>query len=365
MLYHLILIISGLLVSRLLFFRFPRLEPTEEAPAPRRLSVIIPARDEARTLPLLLDDLARQDVPIHEIIGVDDHSSDGTAAVIRSAGVVYQAAGERPPGWIGKSWACQTGAEAAGGDVLLFLDADVRLSPGAIGSLMREKERCSFTVSIQPFHQTVKGYEQLSLFFNLIQLAANAISPAFRFRHTGLSGPVIAIDRAVYQAIGGHRAVRSSIVDDLALGRRLQAAGYPFRVQMGGSLIRYRMYSGGLRDLWQGWTKNMATGAGRTPIWLLIQVFIWITACTAVPIALVQAFSRGGAGYQFAAVVLYGLWALELARIARKAGRFKGLAIALFPLSLIFFLVVFAVSLFKRLFHRAVIWKGRKIKLGQ
>ncbi|MDD2579874.1 MAG: glycosyltransferase [Eubacteriales bacterium] len=130
MLYHLILIISGLLVSRLLFFRFPRLEPTEEAPAPRRLSVIIPARDEARTLPLLLDDLARQDVPIHEIIGVDDHSSDGTAAVIRSAGVVYQAAGERPPGWIGKSWACQTGAEAAGGDVLLFLDADVRPSRG-------------------------------------------------------------------------------------------------------------------------------------------------------------------------------------------------------------------------------------------
>lgn len=58
-------------------------------------------------------------------------------------------------------------------------------------------------------------------------------------------------------------------------------------------------------------------------------------------------------------------WALELARIARKAGRFKGLAIALFPLSLIFFQVVFAVSLFKRFFHRPVIWKGRKIKLGQ
>ncbi|MDD3867130.1 MAG: hypothetical protein PHX55_05895 [Eubacteriales bacterium] len=107
--------------------------------------------------------------------------------------------------------------------------------------------------------------------------------------------------------MSGHRAVRSSIVDDLALGRRLQAAGYPFRVQMGGSLIHYRMYSGGPLDLWQGWTKNMATGAGRTSAALLILVFIWITACTAVPIALAQAFSSAGAGYPLAAMVLYGL----------------------------------------------------------
>ncbi|HEV2796960.1 MAG TPA: glycosyltransferase, partial [Nocardioides sp.] len=101
----------------------------------RTVSVVVPARDEERTLPALLASLAG--LPLREVVVVDDDSGDRTSAVAVAGGARVLGAPARPDGWTGKAWACHTGAESSTGDLLLFLDADTGLSPGAVDGLLR------------------------------------------------------------------------------------------------------------------------------------------------------------------------------------------------------------------------------------
>src|SRR5690606_25074133 len=99
-----------------------------------RVSVVVPARDEAERLPRLLAALVAARPRPHEVIVVDDGSADGTCEVAAAAGATVIRV-ERPAGWTGKAYACQRGADAAQGDVLVFLDADVEPAPDGIASL--------------------------------------------------------------------------------------------------------------------------------------------------------------------------------------------------------------------------------------
>jgi glycosyltransferase involved in cell wall biosynthesis len=117
-------------------------DPPGAGPRPDRArlpgtSLLVPARDEAHRLPAALAGLAAQDVT--EIVVLDDHSSDATAAVVRQAAaadprVRLVRGTPPPPGWTGKNWACQQLAMTARGEILLFCDADVLLAPGAVGA---------------------------------------------------------------------------------------------------------------------------------------------------------------------------------------------------------------------------------------
>ena len=132
--FDLVVIFLGFGASALLFWRIPRL-PRGGKPSPLRLSIIIPARNEAKTLPLLLQDLQTQDFAPYEIIVVNDDSQDETESVARAYSATVLSIRDKPAGWVGKCWACQVGAEAATGDSFLFLDADVRLSPDGLGRI--------------------------------------------------------------------------------------------------------------------------------------------------------------------------------------------------------------------------------------
>lgn len=356
--------VSGLLASRLLFFRFPVLEAGRSPREDLRISVVIPARNEGKTLPDLLEDLKRQTVEPFEVICVDDDSSDDTAAVAAVHGARVIAASDRPEGWLGKPWACETGARAAGGECLLFLDADVRLAPEAIRGLLSAHQEGEGVVSIQPFHQIPKGYEQFSLFFNALQFGANGAALP-KPRGVGLFGPVILMTRKVFDVIGGFAGVRSCIIEDLALGERLRKNRIGFRLLTGGNLISFRMYREGLGSLVQGWTKNFAEGASKTPIVLLALVCVWVTGCTSVPLRLILAASSQD-WLQFGIqAVLYALWVMELSRIARRLGSFRLPVIAGYPVSLVFFLWVFFWSWIRKSLNLPVYWKGREIRRGR
>ena len=121
------------------FLLLRRLRPCAEVSAPRptpTVSIIIPARNEEHNLPTLLRSLAAQSVKPHEIIVVDDGSTDRTAEVARQLGATVIASQPLPDGWRGKTWACHQGAQAATGELLLFVDADTWFEPDGLARVL-------------------------------------------------------------------------------------------------------------------------------------------------------------------------------------------------------------------------------------
>ena len=357
--FDLVVLILGFYAAGLLFWRIPRL-PREKAGAALRVSVIIPARNEEATLPLLLSDLMAQSFPPHEIIVVDDDSQDSTAQIARAFPVRLLSITEKPAGWVGKNWACQVGADAASGDSLLFLDADVRLEPDGLGRIASAHQSHG-ALSVQPYHATHRWYEQFSLFFNLVQVAANG-SALPKQANLGLYGPVIALSREDYEALGGHASVKCAVVEDLALAQRLRDEKIPFRDFVGDSGVSFRMYPGGIAQLYQGFTKNLATVACKIPLGLFLLVTLFISSVTSAPLHLILSLAAGSS-----LALLYGsfyaLWAVLLLFISKRLGRFWSLGVLFYPLSLLMFFLVFLNSFTIRVLHRKVKWKGRAIEL--
>lgn len=357
-------ILLGFFAAWRLFYRIPSLPAAAQTPFPPSVSVVIPARNEEKTLPSLLISLTKQTLPPLEILVVDDASVDATAETARAHGANVLTPPEKPAGWIGKSWACQFGADNSRGDILLFLDADVTLSPDALSRFAAAYASCGCTLSVQPYHAAERAYEQFSLFFNLTQIAANGAAlkvPA----PLGLFGPVVWIPRGVYAQAGGHAAVKNSIVEDMALGARLRENGVPFRLFVGDADVRFRMYPGGFCSLWQGFTKNLAAGAARTRFGVFIAVFVLFASLASVPLHLFDSLFAANWAHAALYAALYAVWTAKLLAIARRIGRFSAAACALYPLLLLVYFGVFLLSAFKRVLGLNVTWKGRAVKPGR
>lgn len=351
----------GLAVTPILFYRFPRLPRSKDGlKCKPKISVIIPTRNEEKNLPLLLESLQVQSLKPREIICADDDSSDGTVAAAKSFGAKVITLRGKPEGWLGKTWACYNGADAATGDLLLFLDADVRLGHSGLSKLAQAYSDFGCTISVQPYHTTERAYEQFSMLFNLIQIAANGTSLP-KPSGVGLYGPVIMISRFDYEKIGGHSAVKCCITEDMALGHRLKAESMPYRLFTGDEDISFRMYGGGIKSLLQGWVKNIASGAVDTPAPIFWMVFFWIASVISVPLHLLL-FALNGGLLWLPYLLLYIAWVVVLSFLGTKAGRFKTLAYIFFPIPAAVLLGVFIVSMFKKAFGFKVIWKGRAIE---
>ena len=331
----------------------------------RTVSVVVPARDEERTLPVLLASL--DGLPVHEVVVVDDDSSDQTSAVAVAGGARVVAAGTRPDGWTGKAWACHTGAEAATGDLLLFLDADTVLSPGAIGGLLALHDRHGGLVSVQPHHRTVRAHEQLSAYFNAVALLASAAFTGRRTRRPMAFGPCLLTSRDDYERVGGHRVVRGEILDDVRLARAYDRAGLPVTSAVGGSAVSMRSYPDGPAQLVSGWTKNIASGASAASPVASLATVLWICAHHVVAVGALTSVADAAGGDASGGAALWGLaWlvvALQLRVVLRAAGSFRWWTWALFPLPLLAFDLVFARSAALTAVRRSVRWRGRPVDL--
>ncbi|MCF6377392.1 glycosyltransferase [Nocardioides KLBMP 9356] len=331
-------------------------------------SIVVPARDEEQTLPALLASL---DARALDVVVVDDDSSDRTAAVAAAAGARVVAAGSRPDGWTGKAWACQTGAEAASRDVLLFLDADTVLAPDAVGRLLAAHGTHGGLVSVQPHHRVVHAYEQASAYFNAVALLASAAftrrRAASRRRFPMAFGPCLITSRDDYERAGGHRAVRGEILDDVSLARAYDRAGLRVTSYVGGDAVAMRSYPGGPAQLVAGWTKNIASGASAANPLASIATVLWICAHHVVALgaagAAVDSVRGGPTTPLLAWAAAWAVVALQLRSVLRTAGTFAWWAWLLFPLPLLAFDLVFARSLLLTVVRRSVRWRGRPVDL--
>lgn len=332
----------------------------------RSVSVVVPARDEERTLPALLASLEGQ--PVDEVAVVDDDSSDGTAAVATAAGVrVVDASRSRPEGWTGKAWACHSGAGATTGDLLLFLDADTVLAPDALERLQAAHDQHGGLVSVQPHHRVVRTYEQASAYFNAVALMASAAFTGRRANRPMAFGPCLLTSRAEYDLVGGHRAVRGEILDDVQLARAYDRAGLPVTSFAGTDAVSMRSYPGGAAQLVSGWSKNVASGATAANPLASLATVLWVCAHHVVALGTLGAVVDAFGGRTGTSTVLWvAAWlvtALQLRSVLRTAGSFRWWAWALFPLPLLAFDLVFARSVLLTVVRRSVSWRGRPVDL--
>ncbi len=238
----------------------PRLSDTA-APIAEAVTVCVPARDEADRIPALIADLrAQSDIPRLRILVFDDDSTDGTAARAAEAidgdprCTLLRGTGSPPPGWTGKAAACRaladTAEQLADTTVLVFLDADIRLAPGALAAAVTELRRRDIAL-VSPWPQQ----QARSLAEHLVQpllcwswastLPVVCADRGLRTSTVVACGQFLVFDAAAYRAIGGHAAVADSATEDLDIARALRRGGYRTGLAAAGDLARTRMYRSG------------------------------------------------------------------------------------------------------------------------
>ncbi|MEU0505933.1 glycosyltransferase [Nocardia sp. NPDC005998] len=262
------------------------------------VTICIPARDEARRLPELIDDLRGQvGVPRLRVLILDDASSDGTeaAAVAAIAGdprfTVIRSEAEPAPGWTGKSAACARLAELADAAVLIFLDADVRLAPRAIAAAVAELRR-SRAALLSPWPYQVAESVAEALVQPLLcwsWAASLPIEIADRGRRPSTvvaCGQFLVFDATAYYAVGGHAAVAASPTEDLDIARALRRSGRRTALVAAGRAARTRMYrdateleAGYTRWLWSAYGGTTGGGAA---VGAIAALAYWVPSLAAV-----------------------------------------------------------------------------------
>ena len=247
----------------------PAVPSLPDAPS---LSVIVPARNEERTIERCVRSLLAQTLDDYELIVVDDGSSDRTGAILAELAreddrlrVVHGA--PLPGGWAGKPWALAQGVRAARGAWLLFTDADTWHAPHACASTLAfARARGADAVTLWT-HQELGSWGERAVLpstLAMVMLGSGTmaqINDPTDCDHALANGQYVLVSRRAHEALGGFEAIRGEIVEDIAFARRLKADGR-FRLVLadGSRLVRVRMYTS-LRELWHGFTKNMYLGA--------------------------------------------------------------------------------------------------------
>jgi 4,4'-diaponeurosporenoate glycosyltransferase len=349
---------GGLAAGFLLLRRvptIPKVPPLERVTID--VSVIIPARDEEGNLAVLLASLMESKPKPHEVIVVDDCSTDDTNSVASSFGVRVITLTSPEPEWRGKNWACHIGALAATSNTLLFLDADTQFALGGFGRIMDCFHALppETALSILPFHLTREPYEELSLFFNLLMAIGAGGFGGLDRPH--LFGQSLVIRRELYSKAGGHRAVRRHALENFHFASHLRAVnGQPLALSGRGTLF-VRMFPKGLSQLRESWEKAFASGAGDTSVLVLFLSVYWLSAAATVSLAVF-------AGFGFAQTVTFALYlafALQIAWLSRKIGNFRFTTAFLYPIPLAFYFVIFGRSMWLQRARRPITWKGRRI----
>lgn len=341
-----------------------------------RVTICIPARDEAANIGACVAAARAQRFEGLEIVVVDDQSTDGTGELARAAAEgdprVRVILGTDPPrGWAGKPWACARAAGEATGDYLLFIDADVRLHPDALAALVGVAR--------------VRGLTLLSAFgtWELVGFWERLLIPAVGWLIRGAidldrvndpgrpeafaNGQCILVQRAAYDGLDGHGAIRDQILDDVRLAMAFKQRGLPIGLLLAPWAFRVRLYRS-LGEIVRGYSKNLYEGMGRQPV-LGLGAVLFIAVGALIPFAalFLGLLARLVLGFGVPELP-WLLWlalvcALQVAfrwRVERNDGRPGGIA-WLHPLANL----LLAWILLRAVLSVQATWKGRRFQDGR
>lgn len=244
------------------------------------VSVLIPARNEAEQIEAAIDAVLANGNRVRELIVLDDHSTDDTAARVQTyadSRVKLLSGVPLPPGWCGKNHACAQLAEAATQPWLFFIDADVRLAPDAVSRLlsMTDNGQNPAMISGVPRQETGSVMEWLLLPFINVLLYGYLPLMMDTGRAPGLAaacGQLVFVNTVTYRQTGGHASIRDRLHDGLALARAMRKHGHRTTLVDATDLATCRMYRNGA-EVYNGLMKNAVeglAGPAALPIWSIL-----------------------------------------------------------------------------------------------
>lgn len=352
--------------------------PPPAQPAPL-ISILIPARNEQRNIQRCVEALLAQNYPNFELIVLDDRSTDATPWILLSISQHDQRlkvlpGADLPEGWAGKPHALYQAAREARGEWLCFVDADTFADSHALSSVFaKTQETRADLFTIMTGQEVVTFWER-----TVLPLVFTALSVGFSPRKVNdprrkdaiANGQFIFIKRSVYQAVGGHAALKHSIVEDKDLAVLVKGAGYRLVMADGRAVAQTRMYHS-LPEMWEGWTKNIYLGLSGSPALLLLGAwgaFLNLVAALALPLWLLAgliwwAAAPGAGGWLVTAeaALLWGYLILWRA-LALRAMQIPIAYAFTVPLGTGIFAAMMVASTWKVLSGQGVTWKGRKYK---
>jgi glycosyltransferase involved in cell wall biosynthesis len=338
------------------------------------LTVIVPARNEERSLAACLESLVSQSEESFalgrdwELIVVDDHSTDRTAEIAQGfAGVTVIEADKLEPGWTGKNNALWTAARRARGRWLLFTDADTIHEPGNLHRALHEATRHKAGMLSYSPRQIVHGLWQRSLMplvFCELELAyppAKVSDPGQRI--AAANGQFLLVEREAYRRIGGHALVAESVLEDVELAALAKRRKIGLRFRYADDAVATHMYRS-TTEMVEGWTKNLALlfdNCLALAFWRLIDMGLLVT----LPVLAIEFWNARlfahSAQWLIAGWVLALLWVRTIfrfyGRVAKSNFSFSDCALA--PLGLPLFVMLLCRSWYQRRILKRVNWKGR------
>jgi chlorobactene glucosyltransferase len=343
-------------IANLLYL--PRLRAVAPFDGPL-VSVLIPARNEERTIERTVRAFLAQDYPHFEVIVVDDRSTDRTAEVLAAIGdprftLVHGA--DKPEGWLGKPWALHQASRTARGELLLFADADVIYAPGALtAAVARLQSGGAAMIALFPHFEMRGIWEHAAM--PQLPISGLTVLPTFLgdrrqipFLAIG-GGPGMLMHRADYDAIGGHEALRAAVVDDVGLARRMRMSGRRTAMLLADDFVSLRMYHG-LREIVDGFTKNMfavfqrnyVTMAGAVAFLIVVNFLPYVRAAAGDPFAIAAVIAILLSRVILFRALRYPLWS----------------ALLLHPLSTAVWCWIGLRSVWLTGVRRELHWRGRK-----
>ena len=330
-----------------------------------RVSVIIPARNEAANIEKTVRAFVAQTYESLEIIVVDDRSTDDTGAILGRIAtseprlrVLHGT--DTPAGWLGKPWALEQGSRAATGEILFFVDADIVYEPPAVAAAVDELKRSGASmlailpdvVMKTPAERIAMPYLAMGVFSFLPTWLSNRTKIAVLGVGGGTGNMVWRTD---YDAAGGHDALRAAVVDDVGLARLIRKSGRRTIAVRAEHLVSVHIYSG-LREIINGFTKNMFAVFSRS--YFAISLFFVLSIVFHV---MPYGFAIAGDALAIAAVGLIALTRLILFAALRYPLHY---AIWAHPLMVLLWMWIGMRSMWITGVRKRLAWRGRSYDAG-
>ncbi|MHA1302777.1 MAG: glycosyltransferase [Candidatus Heimdallarchaeaceae archaeon] len=332
------------------------------------VSIIVPTLNEEKNLGPCLESLKNLDYPKEklELIISDGGSKDTTVEIASQYADKIIIDSNVPKGWVGKSYGCHLGYKESKGELLLFTDADTIHEPRSLKIFVFQLLGSESTlVSMLPYQKAKKWYEYLLGFYFFLSFFVGGpmkeiINPNNKSAYMAI-GQYLLFTREGYEDIGGHLAIKSQIIEDIALAKKCKEKGHKIFFLEPNNLVATRMYPEGFFSFYKGFRKVIFEGIFKFPIWRIFLVVLWIVYSLIAPYFVVESLIENLA---ITTELLFNLglylgFAVSYFSYWHKRGDGSFFFYIFYPIAMGITTAIIVISIVQGLLGKPVEWRGR------